>query len=36
MTAPYEEPLTPEIIIETGMDSVADALSSILNLIDKK
>ncbi len=36
MSAPYEEPLTPEIIIDTGTNSVADALSSILNLIDKK
>ena len=36
ITAPYEEPLTPEIIIETATDSVADALSSILNLIDKQ
>jgi adenylylsulfate kinase len=36
MTAPYEEPLNPEITIDTGESSVADALSSILGLIDKE
>jgi adenylylsulfate kinase len=36
MTAPYERPLNPEMTIETGTNTVADALSSILGWVDKK
>jgi len=36
MTTQYEEPLNPEITIDTAKNSLAETISSILSLIDQK